>query len=423
MEIRAQFRQWVRPIHEQFTRRISEEVERVEGDLPPADEEDSVHFADLLFQDALRAGATDIHFDPIADGIRVRFRIDGVLFDTMALDGEKGWAFMRHIKATCGQDPVPSSRPTSTGRQIIVNGQTLDIRASNAPCVFGEKLAIRILNMQQQIQRIGRLGMDADAEAQIQDWAENVTGTFVVCGPTGSGKTTTLYTLLHELRQTNRSVITIEDPVEYRIDGVTQLQVSERQNLSFPEGLRASLRLDPDYLMLGEIRDPETARVAMSAAGTGRVLMTTLHSKDAVGVLTALRNWGIDNFQMASALRVIVAQRLVRRLCESCREVSDGPTNAERDWLSAIGKEVPETLWRPVGCEKCNGLGYSGRTGIFEVWRVGPQDADNILEQKSDQWMRRQLAEGGHRFMLDDALAKVARGITDLRQVRQLTAS
>ncbi len=180
MEIRAQLKQWVRPIHEQFTRRVFEEVGRADGDLSPArNEDDSVHFADLLFQDALRAGATEFHFDPTENGIRVRFRIDGVLLDTMALDGERGWAFMRHVKATCGQDPVPSSRPTSTGRQIMVNGQSVDVRASNAPCVFGEKLAIRILNMQQQTQRIGRLGMDADAEAQSQEWAENVTGTFV----------------------------------------------------------------------------------------------------------------------------------------------------------------------------------------------------------------------------------------------------
>ena len=172
--------------------------------------------------------------------------------------------------------------------------------------------------------------------------------------------------------------------------------------------------------MLGEIRDPETARVAMTAAGTGRVLMTTLHSKDAVGVLTALRNWGIDRFQIASALRVIVAQRLVRKLCEHCRQASDGPTKSERDWLDAIGRAVPEQLWQPVGCEHCNGLGYADRTGIFEVWRVGNSDADLILEEKDDQYMRRHLADAGHRFMIDDALVKAGRGLTDLRQIRNL---
>lgn len=419
MDIGQRIKGWARPIYGQFSELLSEQVENVAETT--GGEPDAVTFADSLLKDAVRGRASDIHLEPDSQGIRIRFRIDGVLLDTMMMDSEPGWAVLRHIKAMFGLDPVPSVRPASTGRQLMINGSQLDVRASVAPCVFGEKVTLRILNLPQQIQQIGRLGMEPDAEAQIQDWSEQVTGTFIVCGPTGSGKTTTLYALLHELRATNRSVITIEDPVEYRIDGITQLEVHER-NLSFTEGLRASLRLDPDCLMLGEIRDPETARVAMTAAGTGRVLMTTLHSKDAVGALTALRNWGIDNYQIAAALRVIVAQRLVRKLCEHCREECDGPSNAEREWVESINKSIPERLWRPVGCEHCGGLGYSGRTGIFEIWRVSSADADQILEQRDDQSMRRHLGGRGHHFMLDDAMAKVAKGMTDLRQIRYLTS-
>tara|TARA_B100000676_G_C18090063_1_gene858794 strand:+ start:5212 stop:6483 length:1272 start_codon:yes stop_codon:yes gene_type:complete len=421
VELGERLRGWARPIYGQFRKNTKEQVEQVSESAAPVSDQDSVLFADLLLQDAVRGRASDIHLEPDSNGIRVRFRIDGVLLDTMMMDPELGWNVLRHIKAMFGLAPVPSVRPASTGRNIQIGGTSMDVRASVVPCVFGEKVTLRLLNLPAQVQQVGRLGLGPEAEAQIQEWSEHVSGTFIVCGPTGSGKTTTLYALLHELRGTIRSVVTIEDPVEYRIDGVTQLEVHER-NLSFTDGLRASLRLDPDCLMLGEIRDPETARVAMTAAGTGRVLMTTLHSKDAVGALTALRNWGIDNYQIASALRVIVAQRLVRRLCEHCKEEVDGPTKAERDWLESINKPIPERLWHPVGCEHCNGLGYAGRTGIFEIWRVGPGDAEQILEQRDDQSIRRQLSASGHRFMLDDALEKVSRGVTDLRQVRFLSS-
>ncbi|MEM7408131.1 MAG: GspE/PulE family protein [Pseudomonadota bacterium] len=420
MEIGERLKGWARPIYSQFSELVNQQVEQV-GEPGGEGETDIIAVSDSLLRDAVRGRASDIHLEPDSEGIRVRFRIDGILLDTMMLESGTGWSVLRHIKAMFGLDPVPAVRPASTGRQLIINGAPMDIRASVAPCVFGEKVTLRLLNLPQQIQQIGRLGMEGDAEAQIHEWSEQVAGTFIVCGPTGSGKTTTLYALLHELRGTNRSVVTIEDPVEYRIDGITQLEVHER-NLSFTEGLRASLRLDPDCLMLGEIRDPETARVAMTAAGTGRVLMTTLHSKDAVGSLTALRNWGIDNYQIASALRVIVAQRLVRRLCEYCREPADGPTTAEREWLEAVGREVPEELWKPGSCERCGGLGYNGRSGIFEIWRVGASDADLILSQADDQSIRRELGSRGHQFMMDDAMAKVAKGVTDLRQVRYLTS-
>lgn len=410
-----------RPLYMQLASRTSEQIAKL-MDEPSEDSEahDPVLFTELLLRDAVTERASDIHLEPYSGGLRVRFRIDGVLLDAMSLPTDTGGTLLRHLKALGGLDPLPAARPASAGRTIKIGGTTVDARTSVAPCVYGEKLAIRLLDVPQQVQQIGRLGMDSVSEEKVRGWLERVTGTFVVCGPTGSGKTTTLYSLLHELKTTNRSVVTIEDPVEYRVEGITQMEVDRYHSMDFAEGLRASLRLDPDYLMLGEIRDEDTARVAMSAAGTGRVLMTTLHSKDAVGVLTALRNWGVDDFQSASALRVVVAQRLVRTLCEHCKEQSDGPDASDREWLKNIGREAPPVVWRSVGCSHCHDLGYSGRTGVFEVWRVDGEDAELILARTDDHKMRAHLRERNHEFMVDDALRKVGLGILDLRQIKHL---
>ena len=422
MEIRERIGEWMRPLYGQFTRKYSEEVEsnREDADNTADPTEDATYFTELLLEDAIRERASDVHFEPYSTGVRIRFRIDGVLLDTMSLPLEAGGTMMRHMKALGGLDPVPAARPASSGRTVRVGNTQIEVRTSVAPCVFGEKIVLRLLDMPQQVQHISALGMAEEDESHIRGWLENVTGTFIVCGPTGSGKTTTLYSLLHELKNTNRSVVTIEDPVEYRVEGITQMEVDNHQRVDFGEGLRAMLRLDPDYMMLGEIRDPETARVAMTAAGTGRVLMTTLHSKDAVGVMTALRNWGIDDFQSASALRVVVAQRLVRRLCPECKEEVHEPTESEAQWLKNIGRTAPPTMYRAVGCGHCNDLGYRGRIGLFEIWRVTAQDAERILDRSDDHRMRQALRERGHRFLIDDALDKVAAGQTDIRQIRHL---
>ena len=342
MALKDRVQGWARPIYNQFAGRVSnqlEELEEVQDETEGngATETDAVFLTELLLEDAVRDGATDLHLEPNADDVRIRFRIDGVLLDTLSLPRAAGETIMRHLKALCGIDPVPTTRPVSAGRSITIGGSLTEVRTTVAPCVFGEKIAVRLMDAAKEVQQLSSLGLDLDSEEKIRGWLEHVAGTFIVCGPTGSGKTTTLYSLLHELKNMNRSVVTIEDPVEYRVEGVTQIQIDRAQRLDFAEGLRAMLRLDPDHLMLGEIRDVETARVAMTAAGTGRVLMTTLHSKDAVGVLTALRNWGIDDFQSASALRVVVAQRLIRKLCPDCGEETKEPDSAEKEWLDALG--------------------------------------------------------------------------------------
>jgi len=266
---------------------------------------------------------------------------------------------------------------------------------------------------------LSELGLREEGLEDIQEWLDNVSGMLLVAGPTGSGKTTTLYTLLHKLKRHERNVVTIEDPVEYEIDGINHIQVDAHHGLGFVEGMKAMLRLDPDYLMLGEIRDAASAHAAITAAASGHALMSTLHSRDAVGALDTLRNYGLNGQDISSTLMLVVAQRLVRRLCTQCR-VAEAPTEEDRHWLERLGRSVPSEVWHPRGCKQCRDTGYKGRTGVFEVWRIDPDEYLLILEGSDRRTLYRNLARRGHRFLLDDGLDKVVEGITTLGELRSM---
>jgi type II secretory ATPase GspE/PulE/Tfp pilus assembly ATPase PilB-like protein len=234
---------------------------------------------------------------------------------------------------------------------------------------------------------------------------------FLVTGPTGAGKTTTLYALLHELRMLERSIVTLEDPVEYDIDGITQLQVDEDHGLTFRNGLKAMLRLDPDFLLLGEIRDVESARTAAAAASSGHVLLSTLHSHDPVNAVTTLRHWGLADYEITAALQVVVSQRLVRRLCPACRK-QEAPKPRELRWLRGVVEEVPDAIWHAVGCGECRGLGYQGRVGVFEVWRLQDDDLDLIADHATERAVRQHLRKRRHQTLVNDGLEKARSGET-----------
>jgi type II secretory ATPase GspE/PulE/Tfp pilus assembly ATPase PilB-like protein len=242
---------------------------------------------------------------------------------------------------------------------------------------------------------------------------------FLAAGPTGCGKTTTLYSLLHELKLSNRIIVTLEDPVEYLIDGITQIQIDMLHDLNFAEGAKSMLRLDPDFLMLGEIRDGTSAETAVNAAISGRVLLSTVHSRDAVGAITALRNWNLPDHEIAESLSVVVAQRLVRKLCPACRRKTK-PNETEKRWLKSLYLKVPSTVWKAQGCKKCRDLGYDGRTGVFELWRLSSADYHAILEHVDEISLRESLAARGHRSVLEDAMDKVTEGVTSLEEVRRV---
>ncbi len=413
--------EWLRPLYESLSRRLGERLREHlgSGEVPP---EDPVTFFDAMLQDAVRERATDIHLEPQSDGIRVRFRIDGVLLDTRLLEREFGTQLLRHIKAVIGVDPIPSFEPHHAARPVMVGDKEMDLRLAASPCVYGEKLVLRLLNPLQVVKHLDDLGLSAAQEKTIRFWLEHVEGMFLATGPVGSGKTTTLYALLHELRLAERSVVTIEDPVEYRIDGITQIEVDPKHHLDFLSGLSTALRLDPDYLLLGEIRTPEGAKAASRAAAVGHIMLSTLHSRNAPGVVTALRNWGLTDYDVASTLEVVVAQRLVRRLCEACKQ----PVEPD-EWLRSLYREhglrEPERVWRGTGCPACNGVAYVGRVGIFEVWRLIDEDKKRIADHIDEPRLRDALRERGHRGLVEDALEKVAAGITDVQEaLRQVGA-
>jgi type II secretory ATPase GspE/PulE/Tfp pilus assembly ATPase PilB-like protein len=242
---------------------------------------------------------------------------------------------------------------------------------------------------------------------------------FIVAGPMGSGKTTTLYAILHEMHLMRKSITTIEDPIEYQIDKINQIEVDPKRGLTFAVGLRSILRLDPDLILLGEIRDEESAAVAIEASNTGRVLLSTMHSRDAVGAVTSLRNLGVKNQDIAPALAFVVSQRLVRKLCTDCR-TRGNPDDAETAWLRRVGAEAPGTTWRAAGCKHCHGTGYSGRTGVFEVWRFDESAYEMVRGGADEHDLRRHLGTAGARSLLANGLRIAAAGITDLAEVRAM---
>ncbi|MGZ5544438.1 MAG: GspE/PulE family protein, partial [Limisphaerales bacterium] len=319
-----------------------------------------------------------------------------------------------------GLDPIIRFTPRDAHAHIITESAQTDLRLALTPCQSGEALSLRILDTRRLERSIDNLGLSQANLSRLEQWLENVKGMFLASGPTGAGKTTTVYSLLHELKYNDRTIVSLEDPVEYQIDGITQVPLDEKHHFNFSEGVKAVLRLDPDYIMLGEIRDGASAHAAVNAAISGRVLLSTIHSRDAVGTLTALRNWGLADHQIAESLTVVVAQRLVRKLCEHCRRKSK-PDPTEAAWLRSFGITPPRVAWKPAGCDKCNKLGYFGRTGIFEFWQLDGKDYEMILSHRNEHDMRDHLARRDHESLLVNGLAKVNGGVTSIEELRKMS--
>lgn len=372
--------------------------------------------ADALLTDAVAARATDLHLDPFPDHYRVRLRIDGIIVDAVEVSFEQGRRLVNQFKAMATLDPIPSVRCNEGSFVYTLDDIDLDLRVTSIPCVSGDKLAVRVLTPPASVQSIDDLGIPSDGVGWIQRWMDATGGMFLVSGPTGSGKTTTLYALLHELKLSDSHVVTLEDPVEYEVPGINQVQVDADHELDFARGTQAMLRLDPDYVLIGEIRDVPSAQAAISVATSGRSMMATLHSRDAVGTITSLRNLGLDDYAIAANLGIVASQRLVRRLCPDCR-TRGRPDEISRQWLLEAGRDVPEETWLPTGCARCNNLGFRGRLGVFEVWQLTEEDYGRILRHEDEHSLRQALTDRGQRMMLDDGLAKVEKGDTTLREL------
>ena len=316
---------------------------------------------------AVREGASDIHLEPYESRLAVRFRVDGVLREVLDPPRALAPVLAARVKVMAQLDIAERRLPQDGRISLRVAGRAVDVRVSTIPSGHGERVVLRLLDKDQARLDLTQLGMPSNVESALSDIVSNPHGVLLVTGPTGSGKTTTLYALLSLLNDQSRNIMTVEDPIEYYIDGIGQTQVNRKVDMSFARGLRAILRQDPDAVMIGEIRDLETAEVAVQASLTGHLVLSTLHTNTAVGAVTRLRDMGVEPFLLSSSLTGVLAQRLVRVLCEDCKQPHELDTQ-ERELLQVA--DPPNVVWQAGGCESCAGTGYRGRTGAFELVRV-----------------------------------------------------
>lgn len=371
-----------------------------------------VQLADHIFEEALRLSATDIHLEPEENGVVVRLRRDGLLREFLVLPRWVQASLTSRLKILADLDIAEKRMPQDGRIQRLWQGETLDVRVSTLPTRLGEKVVLRLLRQNASVVDLEQVGMPPRIRSIFEGLCDRPQGMIFVTGPTGSGKSSTLYAALQRMLPRDINITTIEDPIEYRLRGANQVQILEKAGLTFAEALRSILRQDPDVILVGEIRDAETAGIAVQAAQTGHLVFSTLHTNDSVGAITRLSDLGVPRFLVASAVLGVAAQRLVRKLCPRCC-VWGAPTAEERSQFPA-GTELPDRVPRAVGCPDCEGTGYGGRTGIFELLVVDDPLRESIVRGDSETVMRR---ESGMVPLLMDGLDKVASGITTLEEV------
>jgi type IV pilus assembly protein PilB len=369
---------------------------------------------------AVGEGASDVHFEPEEGEMRVRFRIDGVLREAAHVPKRMVNAVVSRVKIMSDLDIAEKRVPQDGRVSVTVEDRRVDLRITTLPTQRGEGATIRILDKENAQRSLDELGMDGEARQRFEGAFGQAYGAVLVTGPTGSGKSTTLYAALQELNQVEKNIITIEDPVEYRLAGVNQINVNRKAGLDFATGLRSILRADPDIVMVGEIRDGETARIAIEAALTGHMMLTTLHTNDAPGAITRLTKMGIESFLTASAVDCVVAQRLARKLCTHCKARTIVPAEA----LSDAGLRVSTELeaYEPVGCGRCSQSGYKGRVGLYSVMRMSERIKEMVIALSPESEVATVAREEGMLTLREDGLAKVRSGVTSLEEVLRVTA-
>jgi type IV pilus assembly protein PilB len=374
-----------------------------------------------IIADAVQRGASDIHFDPAERETRVRFRLDGVVQDATIVPRRMVPGVVSRIKIMSDLDISESRRPQDGRMGLNVDDRQVDIRVLTMPTVDGESVVMRILDKESVVMDLDALGMSAEERDRFGRAISRSHGAVLVTGPTGSGKTTTLYAAMRSLNTPDKTLITIEDPVEYHLDGVKQVQVNTKVDLTFATGLRSMLRADPNIIMVGEIRDRDTAQIAVEAALTGHLVFSTLHTNDAPTAITRLVEMGIEPFLVASSIEAVVGQRLARRLCTFCRR----ETKITKATLVGHGFQVATgiTAWRAVGCRRCGGSGYKGRTGLYETMPMTDEIRALIIERASAAAVTEVAVSQGMRRLRDDGLEKVRQGATTVEEVVRVTGT
>jgi len=369
---------------------------------------------------AVGEGASDIHFEADEDEMRVRFRVDGVLREAAHVPKRMISAVISRVKIMSDLNIAEKRVPQDGRVSVTVENRNVDLRITTLPTQRGEGATIRILDKDTAQRSLDDLGMDANARSRFEHSVHQAYGAVLATGPTGSGKSTTLYAALRELNQVEKKIITIEDPVEYQIAGLNQINVNRKAGLDFATGLRSVLRADPDIVMVGEIRDGETARIAIEAALTGHMMLSTLHTNDAPGAITRLTKMGIESFLIASALDCVVAQRLARRLCTHCKRRAVLPAQA----LIEAGLRAAADLegYEPGGCARCNNSGYKGRVGLYSVMAMSERIKEMVVAQAPEAEIGAAAREEGMLTLREDGLEKVRSGFTSLEEILRVTA-
>ncbi len=394
----------------QFERAMTLELAGVTATSP------AVEIVNLLIMQGLRDRASDVHIEPQKDFLRIRFRIDGVLQDMAHLPSTTGAALASRVKIMAGMNIVERRRAQDGQISVSVDGRELDVRVATIETIWGEKLVLRLLDRGRSLITLPQLGFSRSAYQEFHRMLHSPYGMMIVSGPTGSGKTTTLYASIHELDRQVRNIMTIEDPVEYQFENINQSQINKLADISFANGLRAILRQDPDIILVGEIRDRETAEIAVQSALTGHLVLSSLHATDAVGALLRFTDMGIEGFLIASSVIAIVAQRLVRKVCDGCK-VAYRPTPQDLEFAASLGAAAPDQLYRGEGCSRCNGTGYYDRLGVFEVLTMSDEVKHLVIAKASHAEILKAAVATGMVPLRADAWAKITGGVTTVTEV------
>jgi general secretion pathway protein E/type IV pilus assembly protein PilB len=402
---------------------VDENAEDTNLDEAEEDEASIIRFVNQVLKDAIELRASDIHLEPFEDEFRIRYRIDGVLQDVSVPAQLKRFqpAIVSRVKILSHLNIAEKRLPQDGRIRIRLDDAEVDIRVSVIPMLHGEAVVMRLLRQNATLRGMGELDMDHRELDCFRRVLQLPHGIILVTGPTGSGKTSTLYTALNEINDSVRKIITVEDPVEYQLKGVNQIQVNEKSGLTFARGLRSILRHDPDVILIGEIRDQETAQIAVQASLTGHLVFSTLHTNDAPGAVTRLVDMGVEPYLVASSLEAVLAQRLVRVLCKHCKQIDDSPTS--QAFKARLGIPASATLYRSVGCRECRNTGFHGRHAIFEWMDSDSEIRQLVLKNASSDQIRDAAQRAGMKTLAEDGWRLVRQGITTVEEILSVTTA
>jgi general secretion pathway protein E len=411
----------IQDLHEEDPDLIISEIEETGDLLDNTSDAPVIKLVNLMFSQAVRAGASDIHIEPFKSRVAIRQRVDGILYDMFTPPAHVQAALVSRIKVMAKLNIAEKRLPQDGRTEIRIADKNVDIRVSTLPTAFGERVVLRLLDKSSVLLKLTDLGMTPERLELFNNLIHSAHGIMLVTGPTGSGKTTTLYAALSTINNTDINIITIEDPIEYQMEGIGQVQVSPKIDLTFANGLRSIVRQDPDVILVGEIRDRDTAEIAIQAALTGHLVFSTLHTNDSSSAVTRLIDMGIEPFLVTSSVNAILAQRLVRRLCKTCRE----PIEPEPESLQSIGI-TPEmlagkTIYRDKGCPDCLQTGHKGREGIFELLLIDDDIKTTILRTSDANAIKKVGVENGMISLRHDGVRKVLEGVTTIEEVFRVT--